>query len=180
MRFVPFAAVAAIAVGTIAIAQAPQAAPQDRAARWQEHRADFEARFEAERKRRADDVALLIGLRPEQRPAFDAMMSAMAPPHRDWGADKQGGPDADAADEGTEARIARMSARIDARSAEEKTKLDALKRFYDGLSPDQRLRFDALDRLRHDHDRMAMRGGRGDHGRGGHDGPGGSPATHGE
>ena len=175
MRFVPFAALAAIAAGTIAAAQAPQAGPAgarpDRTERWQEHKAEFEAM----REHRADDIALLIGLRADQRPAFDAMMAAMEPPHRGPG----GGPDGDKPPmapggpaESMAARFDHMQARVDERAAAARARLAALKSFYAGLTPDQRLRFDALDRLRHDHDRMAMRGG---HGHGGRDGPSGPP-----
>jgi hypothetical protein len=165
MRIVPFAVLAVVAAGTVAIAQtAPTAGQPDRAARWQAHKAEFDAM----RKQRADDIALLIGLRADQRPAFDAMLAAMEPPHRDWGAGKPDGAPG-AADESMSARLDRMSARIDERSAAEKAKLAALKSFYAGLSPDQRLRFDALERLRHDHGGIhGGRGGRfgGDHGRG--------------
>lgn len=165
MRFVSFAMLGAIAAGTVAIAQ-PAPAP-DRAARWEAHKAEFAAM----KKRRADDVALLIGLRADQRPAFDAMMAAMARPHREPGEGKppMGGP-AGAADESMATRLDRMSARIDEHDAAAKSRLAALRTFYAGLNPDQRLRFDALDRLRHDH------GGMEPHGFGGHGHPGGPGA----
>jgi hypothetical protein len=69
-------------------------------------------------------------------------------------------------DETMAAKIDHMSAGIDRQSAEEKAKLDALRTFYASLNPDQRARFDALDRLRHAHDHMGMHGGHehGDHG----------------
>lgn len=170
MRIKLIATLTAIAAGSIAtsaIVVAAEPAPQARAA-WMQDRA---AAFAKMRQRRADDLALLIGLRPEQRPALDAMLAAMEPPHRDWGRERTDG-EKPAADDGMIARLDRMSARIDARSTAAKAKLDTLRRFYAGLSPDQKLRFDALERLRHDHDRMGRHGGM----RGGmHGGPGGGP-----
>jgi hypothetical protein len=177
MRFVIFAALAF--AGTAAIGQtAPDGAQPDRAARWQAHGAEFKARFEAMRKRRADDIALLIGLRADQRPGFDAMMAAMAPHHGPDGMDGPGGkpPTAPGDEEGLSQRLDHMSAHIDERSAAGKAKIAALKSFYASLGPDQRLRFDALDRLRHDHEGMGHHGGWGGHGGHGHGGPGMAPA----
>jgi hypothetical protein len=175
MRSVSIAALVALAAGTVAVAQTstPAGAPADHAARWQAHKAEFDARFADMKKRRGDDIALLIGLRADQRPAFDAMMAAMEPPHH--GPDKDGphegpGGDSHGADESLPTRLDHMSARIDARSAAEKAKLTGLKSFYASLSPDQKLRFDALDRLRHGHDMMGRHGGGHEHG-----GPGGPP-----
>ncbi len=76
---------------------------------------------------RADDMALLLGLRPDQRPALDQFLGAtMPPPHTD-GDERRGPPDA-----------AMMEARM-----------DAAQRFRAGLTSDQQMRFDALERLRH-------------------------------
>ncbi|HEY0270833.1 MAG TPA: Spy/CpxP family protein refolding chaperone [Sphingomonas sp.] len=171
MRIISFGALAAIvAGGTVVLAQpAPGGARPDRAAEWQAHKAEFDAM----KKHRADDIALLIGLRADQRPAFDAMMAAMEPPHHGPGerGPGKGGPGEGASDESLTARLDHMSARIDERGAAEKARLNALKAFYTSLTPDQRLRFDALDRLRHDHRPM------GGHGFGGHGhgGPGTPP-----
>lgn len=172
MRILSTAALAAIAIGTVAGAQMPSASGApiggegDRAARWQEHKAEFEAR----RKQRADDIALLIGLRADQRPAFDALLAAMEPSHQGWG-DHAGSdgkrPMGGSQDETMAAKLDHMSARIDERSAAEKARLQALRTFYASLSPDQRTRFDALDRLRRDHGGM--------HGGHGHGGPGMAP-----
>jgi hypothetical protein len=174
MRILSSVALATITIGTMAGAQTPPpggmpGTPADRAARWQAHRAEFEAM----RRQRNDDIALLIGLRADQRPGLDAMLAAVEPHH---GGRDHGGPDGKSpmgvppGDESTTARIDQMSARIDENSVDEKAKLAAVRSFYATLSPDQRLRFDALDRLRHD--RMVMHDGPGhDH----HGGPGAPP-----
>lgn len=71
---------------------------------------------------RADDMALLLGLRPDQRPALDQFLGAMTPPDRDGGGD----------------RGSWMQARV-----------AAAQTFRATLAPDQQARFDALERLRH-------------------------------
>jgi hypothetical protein len=161
MRTTLFCTVAAITIGTIAIAQPAPPSPQARAGARGAWMQAHVAEFAKMRQRRADDIALLIGLTSAQRPAFDAMLSAMEPPHRDWvkGDGRDGKPPMGpgAADEGTLARLDHMSAKIDQRGASAKAKLATLRTFYASLTPDQKLRFDALDRLRHDHE--GMRGG---------------------
>jgi LTXXQ motif family protein len=153
MRTTLFSAIAAITIGTVAVAQQAPPSPQagDRAG-WMQAR--FEE-FAKMKQRRADDIALLIGVTAAQRPAFDAMLTAMEPPHRAWGKDGKPPLGPGAADEGTLARLDHMSAKIDERGASEKAKLATLRSFYAGLTPDQKMRFDALDRLRHDHGRMS-------------------------
>jgi hypothetical protein len=74
---------------------------------------------------RADDMALLLGLRPDQRPALDQFLGQMAPPPRDG--EHRGPPDQ-----------SWMQARM-----------DAMQRYRATLGPDQQARFDALERLRH-------------------------------
>jgi hypothetical protein len=88
---------------------------------------------------RADDMTLLLGLRPDQRPALDDFLGAMTPPPRGDGdgEDRRGPPDP-----------AAIQARI-----------DATQRFRAGLTPDQQARFDALERLRHGMGGRRRRGG---------------------
>jgi hypothetical protein len=114
-------------------------------AAMQEMRAKREAR-------RADDVALLLGLRADQRPAFDRFLQSMKPPHGEPGDER--GPDRQkpsSADMTTSARLDSMEASADRRDAMTKQKIAATRTFYTGLTPEQQRRFDALDRLRHDH-----------------------------
>lgn len=90
---------------------------------------------------RADDMALLLGLRPDQRPALDDFLGKLAPPS----GDRHGPPDG-----------AWMQARMAAMQSYRAT-----------LAPDQQARFDALERLRHGMGGGHMGGGRGHWGGGG-------------
>jgi Spy/CpxP family protein refolding chaperone len=106
----------------------------------------------AEREaRRADEMALLLGLRPDQRSAFDRFLQSMRPPHdgpdgvHDAGLRK---PTAD--DTPLPARLDAMEASIDRHDTMAKQKIDATRQFYASLTPDQQHRFDALDDLRRD------------------------------
>jgi len=83
---------------------------------------------------RADDMALLLGLRPDQRPALDEFLGKIAPPPAGDG-DRRGPPDP--------ARMQAMMA--------------AMQQYRDSLAPDQQARFDALERMRHG---MGHMGGR--------------------
>jgi hypothetical protein len=76
---------------------------------------------------RADDMTLLLGLRPDQRPALNDYLGAITPPPRGDGDERRSPPDQ-----------AAMQARM-----------DATQRFRAGLTPDQQMRFDALERMRH-------------------------------
>jgi hypothetical protein len=91
---------------------------------------------------RADDMALLLGLRPDQRPALDDFLGKIAPPAD---GDHHGPPDG-----------SWMQARMAAMQSYRAT-----------LTPDQQARFDAIERLRHG---MGGRMG-GGHGRWGGGGP---------
>ena len=92
---------------------------------------------------RADDMALLLGLRPDQRPALDDFLGNIAPPPPGDG-DRRGPPDG-----------SRMQAMMDAMQSYRAT-----------LTPDQQARFDAIERLRHGMGGH-MGGGRGRWGGGG-------------
>ena len=137
----------------VAVAAAGAAVAADQAAPagpgWD--RAQMEQVRAARQARRADDVALLLGLRPEQRPAFDRFMQAMRPPHggpggmRDMAARHRADEDAPLS-----ARLDAMQARVDRHDVMAKERIASTRMFYASLSPDQQRRFDALDRLRRD------------------------------
>jgi periplasmic protein CpxP/Spy len=135
------------------------------------HRAEMEAK-------RSADIALLLGLRADQKPTLDAYLKAMEPPHRHGWA-KPGGPEGEAGAppppaeaEGTLARLDHISREMDAHQAEAKQRIEATRRFYTSLSADQQQRFDALERLKHGD--MHGPHGEGPHGPG-HGGPDGPP-----
>ncbi len=116
--------------------------------------------------RHADDVALLLGLRPDQRPALDAFLATIMP-HGDRPGDRDGdgdraamGGDMPPANEGTLARLDRMAAHVDRANAEAKQRIEATRKFYASLTAEQQRRFDALERLHHGgmHDRMMEHG----------------------
>ena len=117
--------------------------------------AAMQARRQQRQTERAGDIALLLGLRGDQRPALDAYLGSLRPHWDRAGAGrdhKRGGPDgagAAAANGGTMARLDAMAQRIDGREAMAKGRIEATRRFYASLTPDQQQRFDALARLRH-------------------------------
>lgn len=148
--------------------------------------------FAKMRARHAEDMATLIGLRPDQRPALDAYLTAMEPPHRDWAKGGPDGPGNDAppppppgdapgeaaGDESFTARLDRMASHLDARDDKAKARIQAARTFYAALDTDQQHRFEALDRL--EREDMGPRGPhRGAMGHGGPDGPGGPPPANG-
>jgi periplasmic protein CpxP/Spy len=166
MRFLALSILLPVAAG---VALAAQPVPQQ--PREMSHPMPDFAKI---RQQRADDLALLIGLRADQRPALDAMMTAMEPPHRDWG--KPGDrpmPPEPGADESFSARLDHMSQHIDKKDAEAKRKIEAVRSFYASLDPDQKRRFEALDRLRHSD--PAFHHGMHGHGMGHGHGPDGPP-----
>lgn len=87
---------------------------------------------------RADDMALLLGLRPEQRPALDEFLGATMPPPPPGDGEAAGRKDHGDKDRGGPPDGAMMQ-----------TRMEAMQRFRATLSPDQQMRFDALERLRH-------------------------------
>jgi len=146
------------------------------AAQMQQFRAKMEARRAQMQARRASDVALLLGLRPDQRPALDAYLAAMRPQHK-WGQHQMGGMGQQQGGEpGTLAQLDKMAARADQMDAKIKQRIEATRAFYSSLSPDQQQRFDALRRLRregkmrHRWGMMHRRGGMMGHGMMGHGG----------
>jgi hypothetical protein len=142
-----------------AISADPTPAARGPHAGWS--RPDF-ARIRAQRAaQRADDIALLIGLRPDQRPALDAFLATVEPGrHGDMGGARPPmGDTPPATSETTLQRLDKMSARLDRKDTEAKQRIDATRKFYTSLTPDQQRRFDALDRLHHSGMRGGMHGG---------------------
>ncbi|MBA2934713.1 hypothetical protein HZF05_11460 [Sphingomonas sp. CGMCC 1.13654] len=90
---------------------------------------------------RADDMALLLGLHPDQRPALDDFLGKLAPP----ASDRHGPPD----------------------GSWMQQRMDAMQSYRATLTPDQQARFDAIERLRHGMGGGRMGGGRGHWGGGG-------------
>lgn len=91
--------------------------------------------------RRADDTALLIGLRADQRPALDALLQPPAPPPAP--------PALGAQEEGFLQRLDREERRAAEHAEREKQHLDTLRAFYAKLDAQQKARFEALMRLSH-------------------------------
>jgi len=159
-----------VMLAACAVSGAAMAADQPDAGRPGWNREAMQQRFAAREAKRADDMVVLLGLRPDQRPAFDRFQQAMHPPHDGQGMrDGMHRPGADAA---TPAKLDAMDAAIDRHSAMAKQRIAATRQFYTSLTPDQQRRFDALEDLRHDRGHGGHRGGWG----GGHrGGPGGRP-----
>jgi periplasmic protein CpxP/Spy len=157
----------AAALGAVpALAAAPAPPPgagwhRPDPAQFAAHRAEMEAK-------RSADIALLLGLRPDQKPALDSFLAAAMPhgPHHDQGPDRGPGHGPDGApppqDEGTVAALDHMSQHIDARDAEAKQRIAATKRFYTSLTADQQQRFDAMMHLMHGMGGHRGMGGHGD------------------
>ena len=112
----------------------------------------MEAHHAAMEARKSADVALLLGLRADQKPALDSFLAA-SHPHRGPGDRDDHGPRGDMPPEtgGTIANLDRMAQHIDAREAEAKQRIEATKTFYASLTPDQQKRFDAMADLVHGH-----------------------------
>jgi len=123
--------------------------------------AQLQAQMQA---READDTALLLNLRADQRPALMAFLASMTPPPPPWrgpmpgapmpGAPAQDGPAQDGPKtmpptDGFAQQLDRMTQDAARRSAEDAKRITAARTFYDSLDPAQRRAFEALMRLRH-------------------------------
>ncbi len=122
--------------------------------------AQMQAQMQA---READDTALLLNLRADQRPALMAFLASMTPPPP-WrgpmpgapmpGAPGQDGPAQDGPKtmpptDGFAQQLDRMTQDAARRSAEDAKRIVAARTFYDSLDPTQRRAFEALMRVRH-------------------------------
>jgi periplasmic protein CpxP/Spy len=164
MRHIPilFTLAVGLAAPLIAADTPPPGRQRPTPEQMEAHHADMEAK-------RAADIALLLGLRADQKPGLDAFLKSMEPPHRHGrGEPGEGAPPPPPEAQGTLARLDHMSRDIDAHGAEAKQRIDTVRRFYASLTPEQQQRFDALERLKHEHGGMHH----GPHGFG-HEGPGG-------
>lgn len=153
-----------------ALAQPPSrpAAQASRAERWTDHHAERDARRQVGDQQRAADMALLLRLNPDQQAAYRAMDASMRSAWSEH-AEHTSEHGADAAPMTTTQALDRVQARMSEHQARARAHLDATRRFYAALSPEQQGLFDALVRLRH---------GAGEGGRGrGRDGP---PMMHGD
>ena len=123
--------------------------------------AQMQAQMQA---READDTALLLNLRADQRPALMAFLASMTPPPPPWrgpihgapmpGALAQDGPGQDGPKtmpptDGFAQQLDRMTQDAARRSAEDAKRIAAARTFYDSLDPTQRRAFEALMRVRH-------------------------------
>lgn len=162
---------------------APAAAPMMRhdPAMMQRHRAAMMQHVAEMRKRHADDLALLLDLKPAQRPALDAFIEASHPRMgMDEGmgmgpmGDRAGGGPADGAAPPTfTERLDRMDQAATRRADAQHQRVAAAKAFYQSLDPHQRQLFEAVMRLRHGGGKPGGMGGMGGHMRGGHPDPDG-------
>jgi hypothetical protein len=84
-----------------------------------------------------DDLALLVGLAPGQRPALDRYLAAVRPPRPER-----------AIGEARPSFAGELDRREQGLTAE-RSRIEAARRFYEQLDAGQRQRFDALMRLRH-------------------------------
>jgi len=93
--------------------------------------------------RRAEDLKIILRIRPDQEAAFTAFQASMRPPARP---ERDGGPPPAALT--TPERLAEMDKRLAAREARMHDRTRATLAFYGALSPEQQRVFDALQRLR--------------------------------
>ncbi|HSI19831.1 MAG TPA: Spy/CpxP family protein refolding chaperone, partial [Sphingomonas sp.] len=156
-------------------APAAPAGPRHDPALMQQRRAEMQQHFAQMRQRRADDLALLLDLKPGQRAALDAFLKAS---HPGMGKGRMGRPPEGAAPGATPPsftdRLDRMEAATTRHADSARERIGAIKAFYTSLDPHQQQLFDALRRMRHGGmgrgGGMGHGGGIGGHMRGGHPG----------
>lgn len=118
--------------------------------------AEMKAHHEAMQKQHADDLKIVLRLRPDQEPALAAFLAAHEPKRLER---RQHAP----ASMTTPQRLDEM-AKVEAEmAAHHKAARDALAKFYAALSPDQQRVFDALHRLKGGHGGGHMMQGPGGH-----------------
>jgi len=125
------------------------------------------------RQRHADDMALLLDLRPAQRLALDAFLAAS---HPGGGSERMdmpmegAPPPAGSAPPSFTDHLDHEQALLAHRAEAGQRRIAAARAFYQGLDPHQRQLFEALMRLHHAGGHGGMGGPMGGHP--GHDGPG--------
>jgi hypothetical protein len=174
------AALAALAAATLAGSAAwaqqgdHRGPPADRA----QMRARFQAMHEAREKQHAQDLRIILRLRPDQEGALTAFLQSHKRPEGPPPAGRRGPPGAGpgVAPMTTPQRLDEMAQR-EARHADmQRRHAEALRTFYAALSPEQRQVFDALQRMHGGHEHGGWGGHRGFGGMGGpKGGPGGPP-----
>ncbi|KQN07716.1 Spy/CpxP family protein refolding chaperone [Sphingomonas aurantiaca] len=102
--------------------------------------------FAKVRQREADDMALLLRLRPAQRPALTAFLQSFAPPAPPQRGEELRGP---MPDDGFARQLERMTEMTARRAADDTRRIAAARSFYDSLDATQQAAFEALMRLRH-------------------------------
>lgn len=103
------------------------------------------ADFARMQQREADDIALLLALRPAQRPALTAFLQSLAPPEPP----RNDRPPQDAPADDFAQHLQRMTEASTRHAADDTRRITAARTFYDGLDATQRAAFEALMRLRH-------------------------------
>jgi len=127
---------------------------------------EMEARRQRREAEREADMALLLDLKPAQRPALHAYFADGRKPE---GADRRPRFSPEEAPPSFTARLDERQAHLDRAMHDERERLAAARSFYAGLDAGQRARFEALQRLDHGHHGP---GPMGDHGSPGQDLPG--------
>jgi hypothetical protein len=183
MTVKPMLAALLVTVALPAAAQTAPAAPgapmmhRDPAMMQQRH-AEMQQHFAQMRQRRADDLALLLDLKPGQRSALDAFLKAS---HPGMAMGRMGRPPEGAAPGTTPPsfteRLDHMEAATTRHADAARERIGAIKAFYTSLDPHQKQLFDALRRMRHGGG-MGRGGGMGHGGGMGGDMRGGHPGDH--
>jgi len=158
MTLKPILAALLIGAALPAVAQTAPAAPEGAPMRhrdpamMQQRHAEMRQHFAQMRQRRADDLALLLDLKPGQRSALDAFLKA-SHPGMGMGRGRMGRPPEGAAPGATPPsfteRLDRMEAATTRHADAARERIGAIKAFYTSLDPHQKQLFDALRRMRH-------------------------------
>ncbi len=172
-------AIAAASVGLAAAGASAQPAPPP-GPHARHAPGDMKAIHEQMARRHADDLKIVLRLRPDQEPALNAFLASHRPARIDM---KRGGLGETPLT--TPERLEQMARAETAMNAARDGRRDALARFYAALGPDQQKVFDALQRLQGPGGGRGMRhvtirkgpGGPGSHGGHGAHG-GGRPMMH--
>lgn len=116
---------------------------------------DMKAHHEAMQKQHAEDMKIVLRLRPDQEAALTAFMEAHKPQTHEMK-----GP-ADSKTLTTPQRLDEMAKHEAAMGAHHERMRQALAKFYAALTPEQQKAFDALQRLKGPHGGPMMHGGQG-------------------